>query len=95
LESGYTYIICNDRKNVVYIGVTNDLKSRIVHHKRRLVPGFSKRYNVHRLVYYERCADIQAARKRERQIKGYRREKKKALIDSVNPEWKDLHDTLP
>lgn len=95
MESGYTYIICNDRENVVYVGATNDLKKRIVHHKRRLVPGFSKRYNVHRLVYYERCVDIQAARKRERQIKGYRRDKKRSLIDSVNPEWKDLHGTLP
>ena len=61
MEYGYVYILTNDRLTVLYVGCTNDLQKRLVHHKRRLIPGFTKRYSVHRLVYFERLPDMDAA----------------------------------
>ena len=90
MDQGYVYILTNDRLNVMYIGCTNDLRKRLVHHKRRLVPGFTKRYNVHRLVYFETHSDINAARRRERQLKVLSRAKKDALVGAINPERQDL-----
>lgn len=90
MEHGYVYILTNDRLNVLYVGCTNDLRKRLVHHKRRLVPGFTKKYHVHRLVYFERLPAMDAARRRERQLKGLSRAKKKALIDVANPERHEL-----
>ena len=90
----YVYILMNDRLNVLYIGSTNDLRKRIVHHKRRLVPRFTKKYNVHRLVYFEAHFDVDAARLRERRLKGLSRAKKEALVSVANPERYDLFDEL-
>ena len=92
---GYVYILTNDRLNVLYVGSTNDLRKRIVHHKRRLVPGFTKKYNVHRLVYFEAQPDMDAARHQERRLKGLSRAKKEALIAVANPERRELFDELP
>ena len=90
MECGYVYILTNDRLNVRYVGSTNDLHKRLVHHRRRLVPGFTKKYNVHRLVYFERLPDMDAARRRERQLKGMSRAKKETLISVANPDRCDL-----
>ena len=79
---------------VLYVGVTNDLVRRIWEHKEKLVSGFTEKYNVDRLVYYEVAEDVLSAIAREKQIKSYRREKKVALIDAMNPGWKDLYRDL-
>jgi len=88
----YVYILSNRRKNVVYVGSTDDLKKRIYFHKKRLISGFTKKYNVDQLVYFEAFNTAAEAVDRERQIKGYRREKKNLLIWKMNPEWKDLYE---
>ena len=85
----YVYILAN-RTRRLYTGVTNDLQRRIYEHKHHLNEGFTKRYNIDRLVYYETTPDVKAAIARERQIKGRLRARKIALIESTNPEWKDL-----
>ena len=92
MEQGYVYILTNDRSNVLYVGCTNNLRKRLVHHKRRLVPGFTKRYNVHRLVYFEQLPTMVAARNRERQLKGLSRAKKEAIVASANPTRRELLD---
>ena len=78
------------KSRTLYTGVTNDLERRVYEHKQKLVPGFTAKYNITRLVYFEVTQDVQAAITREKQIKGWLRSKKIALIESVNPEWKDL-----
>ncbi len=85
----YVYIMTN-RSRTLDTGVTNNLERRVYEHKRRLVDGFTKRYNLTRLVYYEESSDILAAIRREKQIKGWLRSKKIDLIESVNPQWRDL-----
>ena len=87
----YVYILANET-GTLYTGVTNDLKRRVYEHKHKLVEGFTKRYNVSRLVYYEETGDIKAALMREKQIKGWLRQKKIKLIKSVNPKWEDLSE---
>jgi putative endonuclease len=84
----YTYIV-SSASGVLYIGVTNDLMRRASEHKRGLIPGFSKRYRTKRLVYFEQCDRIEVAIAREKELKGWRRSKKIALIRSFNPTWKD------
>jgi putative endonuclease len=79
---------------VVYIGSTDDLKKRIYFHKNGLLPGFTKKYNVTSLVYYEVLLSTEAALDREGQIKKYRREKKNQLIQKHNPDWRDLFESL-
>ena len=91
----YVYILTNDRRNVLYIGSTKDLKKRIYHHKKQLVPGFTKKYNVHRLVYFEQYTSIEKAREREKHLKGKTRAKKIALIESINSTWEDLTQEIP
>ena len=85
----YVYIMTN-RSGTLYTGITNDLRRRVWEHKQKLVAGFTKRYNITRLVYYEETNDVKAAIACEKQIKGWLRRKKIALIESVNPGWKDL-----
>ena len=87
----YAYITAS-KSRVIYTGVTNNLQRRIYEHKNKLVPGFTSRYNADRLVYFEETADIRVAIEREKQIKGWLREKKVALIESMNPTWRDLAD---
>jgi putative endonuclease len=86
----YVYIMTNKGNRVLYTGVTNDLQRRVYEHKNKLVKGFTKKYNVIKLVFYEVCNDIESAILREKQIKGWLRAKKIALIESMNPEWRDL-----
>ncbi len=88
------YITANERRTVLYTGVTGDLKKRIYEHKQKLVAGFTSDYNVSRLVYYETCADPLGAIAREKQIKAGSRRKKIALIERMNPAWRDLYDEL-
>jgi len=85
----YVYIMTN-RSRTLYTGVTSDLERRVYEHKRKLVPGFSARCRITPLVYFEVTQDVEVAIAREKQIKGWLRAKKIALIESVNPEWKDL-----
>jgi len=87
----YVYIMAS-RSRVLYVGMTNDLQRRVEQHKQKLVEGFTQRYNVTRLVYYEATNDVHAAIAREKQIKGWRRSKKTDLIESVNRTWKDLSE---
>ncbi len=75
---------------MLYTGVTNDLERRVFQHKAKEIDGFTKKYNIHRLVYFEAFGDIRDAIAREKQVKGSLRAKKVALIESMNPEWKDL-----
>ena len=83
----YVYVLSNKYNNVIYVGVTNNLTRRVYEHKNKLVEGFTKKYNVDKLVYYEYTNSIEAAIKREKEIKKWRREKKNKLIESMNPEW--------
>jgi putative endonuclease len=85
----YVYILTN-RSKTLYTGVTNDLIRRVYEHKQKLIPGFTQKYNIDKLAYYEESVDVTAAIAREKQIKGWLRAKKIALIESMNPEWHDL-----
>ena len=87
----YVYIITNPDHKVLYVGVTNNLNRRIWQHKNKAIPGFSKKYNIIKLVYFEYFDQIDSAIQREKQIKGYRRQKKVILIDKMNPDWIDLY----
>ena len=89
-SEAFVYMLTNDRGNVLYIGATENLKERLYFHKRGMVPGFTKKYNVHRLVYFERHGDVGAAKKRERELKGKTRGRKDLLIRSMNPTFVDL-----
>jgi len=88
----YVYIMTNKHNNVLYTGVTNDLKKRTYEHKEKLVDGFTKKYAINKLVYYEIFDSSCSAITREKQIKGGLRQKKVNLIRSLNPEWEDLYD---
>ena len=90
----YVYIMTNKSNKVLYTGVTSDLKRRIYEHKEKLVDGFTKKYNVTKLVYYEVFDDIENAILREKQIKGKLRHKKIELINSMNKEWRELYEEL-
>ncbi len=85
----YVYIMAS-RSRALYTGVTNDLQQRVYQHQHHVSPGFTSRYDVTRLVYYEVTRDIRSAIAREKQIKGWLRAKKVSLIESVNPRWEDL-----
>lgn len=85
----YVYIMSNKSKTL-YTGVTDNLERRVYEHKKKLIEGFRKKYKITILVYYEETTDIGSAIAREKQIKGWRRSKKIALIESMNPQWKDL-----
>jgi putative endonuclease len=90
----YVYIMTNSRNTVLYVGVTNNLIKRVYEHKAKLVDGFTKKYNIVKLVYYEIFEDIENAILREKQLKTGSRQKKNTLIDSTNREWRDLYDEL-
>jgi putative endonuclease len=87
------YILCNCHRNVLYVGATDDLRKRIYFHKKRLIGGFTKKYNVDRLVYYESFEDSEQALEREKKLKRYKREKKIQLIEKFNPDWNDLYES--
>jgi len=88
----YVYMLTNWNNRVLYTGVTNDLNRRLYEHKYKLIDGFTKKYQVTKLVYFEYTSDVSSAIIREKQIKGWRRVKKDALIEAVNPTWKDLSE---
>jgi len=90
----FVYILCNRPKGVLYVGVTSDLARRVWEHKTKVVPGFTNKYGVTILVYYEQCRSILEARERERALKHWRRAWKFGLIESVNPDWRELYDEL-
>ncbi len=91
MKMGYVYILTDSQNRVLYTGVTSDLLKRIWEHKNHVVEGFSKKYNVIKLVYYEQGEDIYGAICREKQIKGKLRKKKIEMINKMNSEWKDLY----
>lgn len=93
-RKAYVYIMTNKRNTVLYTGVTSNLTKRVYEHKKKLVEGFTKRYNVNKLVYYEVFDDMLNAIAREKQIKSGSREKKIDLIESLNKEWEDLYESL-
>ena len=91
----YVYILTNTHNSVLYTGVTNDLVRRVYEHKNHLVKdGFTSRYNVEKLVYYEVTSNVDAALEREKQIKGWNRKRKNKLVESRNPDWHDLYAAL-
>lgn len=89
------YILTNRNNTVVYVGVTSDLSKRVHRHKIKYYKGFTSKYNIDKLIYFESFRLITEAIAREKQIKKYRREKKDALINAVNPNWKELNPDLP
>ena len=90
----YIYMLSNWNNKFLYIGVTNDLIRRMYEHKNKIIKGFTSKYNVDKLVYFEEYNEPKYAIAREKQLKGWKREKKNRLIESVNPEWSDLSDKL-
>ena len=94
IQQYYIYIMTNKNNTVLYTGVTNNLKKRIYEHKMKLIDGFTKKYNVDKLVYYEIFNDIYNAITREKQIKKGSRQKKISLINNMNPKWEDLYKGL-
>ena len=88
----YVYILSNYTNTTLYIGVTGNINHRMYEHKNGLIDGFTKKYHVHKLVYVEMCNNVNDAIAREKQLKKWRREKKETLINTINPEWKDLFE---
>ena len=86
----YVYILFSKKRGSLYTGVTANLENRIIQHKNKELYGFTSKYNINKLGYYEECNDIRNAIEREKQIKAGSRQKKILLIESINPEWKDL-----
>ena len=90
----YVYMMTNKMHTVIYTGVTNDLLKRAYEHKEKFANGFTRKYKVNKLVYYEAFQDIEYAIQREKQIKGYLRQKKVSLVESTNRGWRDLYKVL-
>jgi len=91
-EQYYVYILTNKSNNVLYVGITNDLARRVFEHKNKLVEGFTKKYNLAKLVYYDVTNEVESAIKREKQLKNWHRDWKMNLIAQFNPEWRDLSE---
>jgi len=90
----YVYIMTNKGNTVLYTGVTNNLRRRVYEHKKKLIEGFTRKYNIVKLVYYEAFADCTSAIQREKQIKACPRKKKEELINNINKEWHDLYERI-
>ena len=91
----YVYILANVTNVAVYIGMTNNLIRRVYEHRNHIDPdSFTSQYNIHKLVYFEQTSDVRAALEREKQLKGWKRSKKNALVEKMNPQWKDLYPEL-
>ena len=93
-KQGYVYLLANKRNTTLYLGVTNDLKRRVAEHKLHINSGFTDKYNIEKLVYFEIHEHIYDAIQREKQLKKWRREWKEALITDHNPAWNDLAETI-
>ncbi|NMA03408.1 MAG: GIY-YIG nuclease family protein [Clostridiales bacterium] len=87
-------MLTNKNNRVLYTGITNNLERRVYQHKNKLVKGFTEKYNVNRLVYFDYTRDVNAAIAREKQIKGWTRKKKNKLVEDMNPNWEDLYEKL-
>lgn len=94
MKGAYVYILSNKRNGTLYTGVTSNFVKRIFEHKEKVVNGFSAKYNLDLLVYYEEWWSIEEAIQREKQLKAGNRKKKLSLIESINPDWKDLSEYL-
>jgi len=90
----YIYIITNKTKSVLYIGVTNNLQRRVYEHKNRVIPGFTSKYKIDKLIYFEHFDNINDAIKREKQLKKWNRSWKEDLINKENPDWEDLYTKI-
>lgn len=90
----YVYMLTNWNNKVLYTGVTNNLERRLYEHKNKLVDGFTKKYNVNKLVYFDYTTDVKSAIEREKQIKGWIRQKKNELVETMNPRWEDLSEKM-
>ena len=88
----YVYLLTNSDNKVMYVGMTNDLERRMHEHKEKTVKGFTEKYNVTKLVYFEQGSEVNVVIAREKEIKKWRREKKNALVERANPDWRDLSD---
>ena len=86
----YTYILTNKYNEVLYIGVTNDLARRVAEHRSGMIPGFTQKYNCHKLLYFEEYSEVEMAIAREKQLKKWSRPKKDTLIATINKEWEEL-----
>jgi len=93
-KTGYVYVMSNWNNQIIYTGVTSDLKGRAYKHRNGLIPGFTKKYNCTKLVYFETSDSITSAIEREKQVKNYSRGKKIALVNAFNPTWRDLYSEL-
>jgi putative endonuclease len=94
MKTFYVYLLCSKRNGTLYTGVTSDLAKRIYEHRNNLVDGFTKKYNVHRLVWYEIHESAESAITREKQIKKWKRAWKLKLIEQTNPKWIDLYENI-
>jgi len=94
-KKAYVYMLTNHWGNVLYIGSTEDLKTRILQHQQGLIPGFTQKYRVKKLVYFEEHPDVGSAETREKQLKGKNRAKKNKIVESINPQWNDLSLRVP
>ncbi|MFA5831494.1 MAG: GIY-YIG nuclease family protein [Candidatus Paceibacterota bacterium] len=94
MKTGFVYILASKKNGTLYVGVTSNLIKRIEEHKTNAVPGFTQKYNIHNLVYYETLDDIRGAIEREKQLKKWNRAWKIRLVEEENPEWCDLYDDL-
>jgi putative endonuclease len=92
MRSFFVYVLASERNGTLYVGFTSDLLQRVYAHKNDLIKGFTKKYGVHKLVYFEVCDDYDAALQREKQIKEWKRAWKIELIEKTNPLWQDLWD---
>jgi len=92
MKTYYVYILASKKNGVLYVGITSDLLKRVYEHKNELVEGFTSKYKIKKLVYFEGTNDVNVALNREKQIKAFRREKKIALFEKSNPDWKDLSE---
>ena len=94
MKTYYVYMMANKHNNVLYIGVTNNLVRRVYEHKKNLIEGFTKKYNCHKLVWFQQTNDVTAAITQEKRMKKWKREYKENVIREINPEWKDLYNDL-
>ena len=91
----YVYMMSNAHRNLLYTGITNDLARRVYEHKHHLDPdSYTAKYNIHKLVYFESTSDVKAAIEREKQIKGWNRKRKNKLVESKNPSWAELYESI-
>ena len=90
MKTYYVYILANWNNKVIYVGMTNNLRRRMYEHKNKIFEGFTKKYNVNKLVWYDTTVDVIEAIRKEKEIKKWRRKKKNRLVETINSDWRDL-----